>query len=140
MSEKSPTPYTDMMKATGAWNTAWDAAAALDPDWMERFLAMGTTSWTRGVLEPKVLEFIAIAVDAACTHMYAPGTRRHIAKALDLGATPQEIMAVLQAVAVLGIHSVALGTPMLVQEMAARGMKLPETIDPETGKARAAAE
>ena len=45
---------------------------------------------------------------------YAPGTRRHIAKALDLGATPAEILSVLQAVAVLGIHSVALGAPMLV--------------------------
>jgi alkylhydroperoxidase/carboxymuconolactone decarboxylase family protein YurZ len=54
--------------------------------------------------------------------MYAPGTRRHIAKALDLGATPEEIMAVLECVAVLGIHSVAMGAPMLVEEMKARGL------------------
>ncbi len=58
--------------------------------------------------------------------MYAPGTRRHIAKALDLGATPQEIMSVLQAVAVLGIHSVAMGAPMLLEEMTQRGMLIPE--------------
>ena len=67
----------------------------------------------------------AIAVDASCTHMYSPGVKRHIAKALDLGATPEEIMAVLQLVAVLGIHSVALGTPHLVDEMKARGMPVP---------------
>jgi alkylhydroperoxidase/carboxymuconolactone decarboxylase family protein YurZ len=59
--------------------------------------------------------------------MYAPGTRRHIAKALDLGATPQEILSVLQAVAVLGIHSVALGAPMLVEEMNRRGIAMPAT-------------
>lgn len=119
------TPISDAMKAGGSWNTAWDEAAALDPDWMEDFLKMGTSAWQRNVLDPKTLEFIAIAVDASCTHMYAPGTRRHIAKALDLGATPEEILAVLQAVAVLGIHSVAMGAPMLVEEMNTRGIAMP---------------
>lgn len=121
------TPVLDTMKANGSWNPAWDTAAALDADWLERFMAMGTTSWTRGILDPKTLEFIAIAVDASCTHLYAPGVRRHIEKALDLGATPQEIMAVLEAVAVLGIHSVALGAPLLADAMRARGLELPAT-------------
>lgn len=119
------TPISDAMKASGNWNAAWDDAASLDAEWMEDFLKMGTSAWQRNVLDPKTLEFIAIAVDASCTHMYAPGTRRHIAKALDLGATPEEILAVLQAVAVLGIHSVALGAPMLVDEMKKRGMPAP---------------
>ena len=119
------TPISDAMKASGDWNSAWDEAAALDADWIEDFLKMGTSAWTRNVLDPKTLEFIAIAVDASCTHMYAPGTRRHIAKALDLGATPQEVLSVLQAVAVLGIHSVALGAPILVDEMTKRGIELP---------------
>lgn len=114
------------MKANGDWNSAWDEVAVLDSGWMEDFLKMGTSAWTKNVLDAKTLEFIAIAVDASCTHMYAPGTRRHIAKALDLGATPQEIMSVLQAVAVLGIHSVAMGAPMLLEEMTKRGMPLPE--------------
>jgi alkylhydroperoxidase/carboxymuconolactone decarboxylase family protein YurZ len=129
MAEIGTTPVTDGLKAAGGWNQAWDEAAAFDPDWMESFLAMGTTSWQRGVLDAKTLEFLAIAIDASCTHMYAPGVRRHIAKALDLGATPEEILAVLQAVAVLGIHSVALGAPILAQEMRDRGMPLPAAID-----------
>jgi alkylhydroperoxidase/carboxymuconolactone decarboxylase family protein YurZ len=120
------TPISDAMKASGDWNSAWDEAAALDSEWIEDFLKMGTSAWTKNVLDAKTLEFIAIAVDASCTHMYAPGTRRHIAKALDLGATPQEIMSVLQAVAVLGIHSVAMGAPMLLEEMTKRGMPMPE--------------
>jgi|CXWL01.1.fsa_nt_gi alkylhydroperoxidase/carboxymuconolactone decarboxylase family protein YurZ len=123
------TPISDAMKASGNWNAAWDDAASLDAAWMEDFLKMGTSAWQRNVLDPKTLEFIAIAVDASCTHMYAPGTRRHIAKALDLGATPEEILAVLQAVAVLGIHSVALGAPMLVGEMKKRGMPVPASAE-----------
>ena len=121
----SATPVIEAMKAAGSWNAAWDNAAALDAEWLETFLDAGTLPLRRGVLEPKVYEFLAIAVDAACTHMYAPGTRRHIAKALDLGATPEEIIAVLQAVAALGIHSVALGTPILMEEMNQRGLAAP---------------
>jgi alkylhydroperoxidase/carboxymuconolactone decarboxylase family protein YurZ len=93
---------------------------------MEKFLDMGTLPLRKGVLDPKMYEFLAIAVDASCTHLYSPGVRRHIGKALDLGATPEEIMAVLQAVAVLGIHSVALGAPILVDEMQKRGIEVPE--------------
>ena len=127
------TPISDAARKGGSWNEAWNDAATLDPEWMERFLAMGTLPIQRGILDPKVYEFLAIAVDASCTHMYAPGTKRHIAKALDLGATPEEILAVLQAVAVLGIHSVALGTPMLVEEMRQRGLSMPATVPEPKG-------
>ena len=119
------TPVSDAMRQGGQWNTAWDEAAAFDPEWMEKFLDMGTLPVRKGVIDPKTYELIAIAVDASCTHLYAPGTRRHIAKALEVGATPEEIMAVLQLVAVLGIHSVALGAPMLAEEMKTRGLQTP---------------
>jgi alkylhydroperoxidase/carboxymuconolactone decarboxylase family protein YurZ len=122
----SDTPVSDAARANGQWNEAWDAAASLDPLWMEHFLAAGTLPLRRGILDPKIYEFLAIAVDASCTHMYAPGTRRHIAGALDKGATPEEVLAVLQAVAVLGIHSVALGAPMLAEEMHKRGLTMAE--------------
>jgi alkylhydroperoxidase/carboxymuconolactone decarboxylase family protein YurZ len=116
---RSATPVCDQLRATGNWNPAWDAIAELDPAWAEKFMVMGMHPVMSGVLEPKVLEFLAIAVDASCTHMYAPGTRRHIRKALELGATREEIAAVLQAVSVLGIHSSSLGAPILLEELAA---------------------
>ena len=112
------TPIIDRLKATGNWNPNWEPFAELDPAWTEKFMDMGMTPMARGVLDPKTVEFIAIAVDASCTHMYAPGVRRHIRAALDLGATKEEIMAVLQAVSVLGIHSMSLGAPILVEELA----------------------
>ena len=118
-SSPSPmTPVTDKLRATGNFNPAWNEMADLDPLWLEKFLDMGMKPIASGVLDPKTLEFLAIAVDASCTHLYAPGVRRHIRKALDLGATKEEIMAVLQCVAVLGIHSCALGVPILVEELA----------------------
>lgn len=120
------TPISDAARAGGQWNHAWDQVAAFDDEWMEKFLDMGTHSLRKGIIDPRTYELIAIAVDASCTHMYSPGVKRHIAAALDLGVTPEEIMAVLQLVAVLGIHSVALGTPHLVEEMNARAIPVPQ--------------
>lgn len=122
-----PTPTCDALRARGAWNPAWDPFYALDPLWTERFIAMGISPMTSGVLDAKTIEFIAIAVDASCTHLYAPGVRRHIAKALDLGATKEEIAAVLQLTSVLGIHTMSLAAPILHEELAARAAATPAT-------------
>lgn len=119
--DPSATPVCDSKRVTGNWNPNWEPFAELDPAWTEKFMAMGVMP--HSVLDPKTLEFLAIAVDASCTHMYAPGVRRHIRKALELGATKEEITAVLQAVSVLGIHSMSLGAPILLEELAARENK-----------------
>jgi alkylhydroperoxidase/carboxymuconolactone decarboxylase family protein YurZ len=117
------TPVSDRLRASGNFNSAWNEMAELDAAWLEKFLDMAMTPIASGVLDPKTYEFLAIAVDASCTHLYAPGVRRHIRKAIELGATREEIMAVLQCVAVLGIHSCALGVPILVEELAAQEAK-----------------
>lgn len=123
MSDRPKTPMTDALRAQGGFNPAWEAIAELDADWLETFIAMGAKPKLSGALDAKTWELIAIAVDASCTHLYAPGVRRHIRGALDAGATPEQVMAVLEAVAVLGIHSCALGFPILAEELKARTSK-----------------
>jgi alkylhydroperoxidase/carboxymuconolactone decarboxylase family protein YurZ len=83
-------------------------------------MATGAGIYTSGVMPAKEVELLSIAFDASYTHMYAPGVRRHIRKALDLGATKEEITGVLQCVSVLGIHTMSLGAPILQEELAAR--------------------
>jgi alkylhydroperoxidase/carboxymuconolactone decarboxylase family protein YurZ len=112
------TPVCDRLRSSGSWNPNWEPLAELDPAWTEKFMAMGITPMVSGVLDAKTVEFISIAVDASCTHMYAPGVRRHIRKALELGATKEEITAVLQCVSVLGIHSMSIAAPILLDELA----------------------
>ena len=116
---ETATPLCDHLRRTGEWNPNWTPFAELDPEWTERFMAMGLKPMLDQVLDAKTIEFIAIAVDASCTHMYAPGVRRHIRKALELGATAEEITAVLQLTSVLGIHTMSLGAPILQEELAA---------------------
>jgi alkylhydroperoxidase/carboxymuconolactone decarboxylase family protein YurZ len=111
------TPVIDQMKTAGLFNPAWEAIYQLDPQWLEEFLAMGADIY-RGVLPPKLVELMAIAVDASCTHLYTPGIRRHIQAALAQGATIQEIMEVLKLCGALGVDACELGAPILSEEQA----------------------
>ncbi|MGW2412464.1 carboxymuconolactone decarboxylase family protein [Streptomyces tubercidicus] len=116
----APTPVVDRVRAQGAWNPLWDGLREMDPAWTEQFMAMAMQPWTSGVLEPKFIELLCIAVDASATHMYGPGVQRHIRSALDLGATPEEILTVLQLTTLVGVHACNIGVPLLVEELAAR--------------------
>jgi len=111
------TPVCDGMKAAGQWNTAWDGFFELDPAWTEAIIAASLPVYTSGVFTPKLAELLSIAVDASITHMYAPGTRRHIQTALKLGATLDEIMEVLKICVAQGMQASNLGIPILVEEL-----------------------
>ena len=115
--DNAATPICDAMRAAGQWNQDWQPMAELDEDWTEKFMAMVSAPLNSGVIDPKTFEMLAIAVDASVTHMYGPGVRRHIRRALSLGVTPEQITAVLQLTATLGLHTMSLGAPILVEEM-----------------------
>ncbi|GFE80691.1 hypothetical protein GCM10011487_26910 [Steroidobacter agaridevorans] len=115
--EAAATPVCDGMKVAGQWNTAWDAFFEIDPEWTEAFIAASRPVYASGILSPKLAELLSIAVDASITHMYAPGTRRHIRLALSLGATIEEIMEVLKICVAQGIEASNLGVPILAEEL-----------------------
>ncbi len=123
------TPATDRKKqlrdefieARGYWNEFWDSLLELDEDFFEAYTRFSSVPWKQGPLEPKIKEFVYIAVDAAATHLYAPGIRQHIRQALEHGATAAEIMEVLELTATLGIHACNIGVPILVEELEAKG-------------------
>lgn len=110
------TPVIDQTKTAGLFNPAWDAIYKLDPQWLEQFMAMGADLY-RGVLPAKLVELLAIAVDASCTHLYTPGIRRHIHAALALGATIEEIMDVLKLCGAQAVDACELGAPILAEEL-----------------------
>ena len=113
-----PTPACDEMKAIGQWNTAWDPFYELDPVWTDAFMATGAGIYASAVLPAKDVELISVAFDASYTHMYAPGTRRHIQASLKHGATMEEIMEVLKVCVACGVQALNLGVPILAAELA----------------------
>lgn len=116
----------DSKQATGNWNPDWEPFATLDPAWTEKVIAVTIAPAVSGALDPKTIELVGIALDAACTQMYAPGVRRHIRRALKLGATKEEITAVLQLASQQGIHSMCLGAPILLEELETYGRRRKE--------------
>jgi alkylhydroperoxidase/carboxymuconolactone decarboxylase family protein YurZ len=114
---KPDTPACDAMRAIGQWNTAWDPFYKLSPLWTDEFFAFGASVYKSGIFSPRCMELISIAFDASITHMYAPGVRRHIRGALKAGATPEEIMTVLQLCVSMGVQACVRGAPILADEL-----------------------
>jgi alkylhydroperoxidase/carboxymuconolactone decarboxylase family protein YurZ len=113
-----PTPVCDSFRGSGQFNPEWELLYRWSPDWLERFLAVALPFWQDDVLPPLWVELLCVAGDAAVTHMYDSGTRRHIRTALELGATRDQILQVLQVVAEQGFQSHDVGVPILDEECA----------------------
>ena len=112
------TPACDKIRALSQWNEAWNPFFELDPVWTDGVMAAGAGVYASSVLPAKEVELLSIAFDASYTHMYAPGTRRHIKAALKLGATVEEIMEVLKLCVVQGVQASNLGVSILAEELA----------------------
>ena len=111
------TAAIEKMKAIGQWNEEWDSLLFLAPVWIDKYMAMCIRLYATSVFPPKELELLSVALDASYTHMYGPGTRRHIKNAFRAGATVEEIMEVLKLCVIQGVQSCNLGVPILAEEL-----------------------
>lgn len=109
----------EFTRTRGYWHSFWDEMLELDPEMFEAYTEFSSVPWRSGTLEPKVREFIYIAFDTAATHLYVKGLKLHIENALGYGATPEEILEVMEIASVLGIHAVTTAAPILLEEAAA---------------------
>ena len=113
----------EFIRVRGTWSETWEGVLRLDPEFLRAYLNFSAVPWRKNHLDDKVKEFIYIAIDANATHMYLPGVRQHIQAALKLGATPQEIMEVLELAATLGIHAMNIGVPILTEVLVEKGLR-----------------
>jgi alkylhydroperoxidase/carboxymuconolactone decarboxylase family protein YurZ len=109
-------PATEAQRATGDWNPFWSQLEELDPDYLEAFLRFRSVP-QNGPLPQKYKELIFIAINVATTHLWSSGARRHMANALEAGATKEEILEVIQLTSIMGIHSMTMGVPILMEEV-----------------------
>lgn len=113
----------EFIRVRGGWSDVWQSVLELDAGFFAAYARFSSVPWVKGPLEPKVKEFIHIAVDAAATHLYVPGIRRHIEAAKAHGATAAEIMDVLACTSTIGIHAMNVGVPTLVEVLAERSIR-----------------
>lgn len=108
----------EFISKRGYWNSFCDGLLDLDPDFFSAYLDYSSIPWRHGTLQPKVKEFIYIAIDAATTHLYKPGLRVHLRNALRYGATSEEIMEVYRLTSSIGAAAtMLLGTRILAEEL-----------------------
>jgi alkylhydroperoxidase/carboxymuconolactone decarboxylase family protein YurZ len=106
----------------GPWDAAaFDTLEQWDPQWCAAADKMASNPWM-GVLDRKTVELISVAINAACTNLNPDGTRRHIRRALDAGATRDELLMVLKMASLLAIHTCSLGAPILLEEASNAGV------------------
>lgn len=68
----------------------------------------------------QIKELIYCAFDAAATHLYQPGLKLHMRNAIRYGATPEEIMEVLEIATLLSLHTATVAAPILEREIVSR--------------------
>lgn len=105
----------------GYWHEFWDEMLELDPEMFGAYTEFSTVPWRTGTLTPAEKELIYISYDIAATHLYVPGTKLHIRNALAHGATPQQVLEVMELSSMLGLDAITTAVPILVEELAARG-------------------
>jgi alkylhydroperoxidase/carboxymuconolactone decarboxylase family protein YurZ len=121
LTEEQERLKVDFTRTRGYWHSFWDEMLELDPEMFAAYTEFSSVPWRTGTLEPKVKEFIYIAFDTAATHLYVKGLKLHIENAIGYGATPKEILEVMEIASVLGIHGVLAAAPILLAEVADGG-------------------
>ena len=105
----------------GYWSPSWDGLLDVSPGYFEAALNLWSIPATKGPLDPKVREFVHIAITCSVTHLYEPALRVHIRNAIRHGATKEELAEVIRLTSILGVHALSMGVPALLEELAAAG-------------------
>ncbi|MBX5442423.1 MAG: carboxymuconolactone decarboxylase family protein [Solirubrobacteraceae bacterium] len=105
----------------GPPNAAAEQLLEQSPSYFARVLDFTAHAWRRGPLPPKVKALILLAVDSAASHRNGPGAADDVRRALALGATPAEVLEVLELTSTMGIHAANTGVPILLEELAKAG-------------------
>lgn len=104
----------------GGWSPGQRALAAIDPDYVARTLALVEAASSSGVLDEATVQLVLLAANASVTHADPARARVHVRRALLAGASVRDVLEVLQLAAVLGVHTLVIGVPILVDEVAQR--------------------
>lgn len=99
----------------GPWTAS---AAALAPQYLEASRRYAEVTRQRAVLSDTFRHLIAVAAAASATHLHLPAVRHHIRAALDAGVRWEQIVEVLEVVAMVGVHTLTECAVVVAEEFA----------------------
>lgn len=113
----------EMMERRGEW-PAWTARLyAIAPDYVDAVTDLILEPSRANALDAKSRAFIYLALNASPVVNNPAGVRRHVRQALELGATVDELVEVIQLSGMIAFHSSSVALPILrdVIDEAAKG-------------------
>jgi AhpD family alkylhydroperoxidase len=126
----------EFQRRRGYWAPDWELILGLDPEFLAAYTDLSAYAVEHGGLDLRTRELIYVATCASVTHQHPIGIRVHGRNALRAGATPQELLAVMELVSTLGIATVHLAVdelekaaPGTVDALAAEAGTAPERVD-----------
>lgn len=123
LSERQQEIKAEISELRGEWDERLDPVLDLDPEFLASYARFAGVARAGSHLDAKTRAFVALTVDVAVTTRHAPGVRRHIKAALLAGATPAEVMEVLECAATLSIHAMNVGVPVLTEILAEQSIR-----------------
>lgn len=101
----------------GPLTPAWQACTYYIPELVEAYASFSSVPWETDHLSDKTKELIYVAIDLMPQHTHMEGTRVHMQKAKEKGATADEIRSVVQMIVLMGIQTPSLALPILSEEL-----------------------
>jgi alkylhydroperoxidase/carboxymuconolactone decarboxylase family protein YurZ len=111
-----------VIRRRGYWHDFHQGLLDYSPAYLQAYLDFHEPPFTSGRLGDTLCEFIYIAVDAAVSHLFAPGVEMHIKKVLTLGASAEEIIEVIELAMMAAHSSHTAGMPILIEELERAGL------------------
>ncbi|MFV0375026.1 carboxymuconolactone decarboxylase family protein [Microbacterium sp.] len=103
----------EFQRRRGYWAPDWELILGLDPEFLAAYTDLSAYAVEHGGLDLRTRELIYVATCASVTHQHPIGIRVHGRNALRAGATPQELLAVMELVSTLGVATVHLAVEEL---------------------------
>lgn len=107
---------SDFVRDRHYWSPAWEPVIQQDEEFFASYLALCRVPWTSARLDLRTKELIDVAIDASAGHLYLDGLRLHLRNALECGASPAEVVAVVRLASTVGLQTCAVGVTILLEE------------------------
>ncbi|KKK36922.1 hypothetical protein WQ57_16805 [Mesobacillus campisalis] len=116
MDEEGKRQAASYREQLGYWNQTLEYLLENDEEFFKIYKKLVSSPYKNNILDAKSRELINVALSSAPTNLSKDTLEVHIENALDQGATEKEILEVFKLVSVLGMHTCAVGVPILVDE------------------------
>jgi alkylhydroperoxidase/carboxymuconolactone decarboxylase family protein YurZ len=113
LTERQREIRAEFERRRGYWAPDWQMILELDPEFLAAYTDLSAYAVEHGGLDLRTRELIYVATCASVTHQHPVGIRQHGRNALAAGATPEQLLAVMELVSTLGAATIHLAVAEL---------------------------